>query len=417
MSKRIISVVLAALMVALMLPYSVFAASSTTIKNLYVGQPYKNNVDVIEGATGYSLSESSLPKGLSSNGYYRKKNDIISFYLDLEGTPTTAGTYEFTVKYKDSNGNVIKTVNYTAVVGSEAPFDYVVDSVKLRKWPNKNTGYCLGQAIDFTGIQVTATVSKNGEEIKRYDITDYCTYDHYFINTIDTGLIVTVYACVPTKSGKTTTYTVDTFQIYDFLESDPNAVIGLKVSTPPTKSTYEVGDKLETEGLVVTATMGDLKERTVLNEELTFENATFSEVGTQTVKVKYKDQETSFDVTVNEKTVVSSSSSSSAPEPVSSSSSSSVPEPVSSESVPEVVEPEPESVPEVVESEPEVIVDPEPESEPEIVEPAEDDEKEEKKSSGMPIWLIVVLGVVVVLAGAAVALFLIGRKKSEDDYE
>ena len=126
-----------------------------------------------------------------------------------------------------------------------------------------------------------------------------------------------------------------------------------------------------------------------------------------------------FEVTVNEKVEapVSSVSSSSAPE-VSSAPESSV----SSSSVPEVEsEPEVESVPEVesepeAESEPEVYSEPEVESEPEEIEVIGGEVEEEPGNSGnaIPFWVWIIIGLLVILLAAAVALFLIGRKRIED---
>ncbi|WP_169513355.1 Ig-like domain-containing protein [Flexithrix dorotheae] len=70
------------------------AVSTTSLANALVGQSYSQNLEAIGGVTPYSWSITSgnLPSGLSLNG------------STISGTPTSTGTYNFTIKVTDNDG-------------------------------------------------------------------------------------------------------------------------------------------------------------------------------------------------------------------------------------------------------------------------------------------------------------------------
>ena len=417
MKKRIFSALLAVLMVVLLLPVQAFAATEE-IKGAYVGQNFETVIGTALGAKNFSKS-GNIPEGLKLSGSWAYKNSFGDYVLtmSLSGKPTKAGTYNFSVSYLKEDGTAVKKVDYTMVVGADAPFDYV-KSISIFKWPSKTT-YYLGDTIDLTGLKVLAIVYNYDAKTNSYvpseiDVTDL-VWAEPAVFTSDEAQSVQIYLKAPgDQDGKIELFQ-DHFRV-DFLYANPNDILRIEVYQKPTKLTYTVGETLDTTGMTVRLHKGDGSAEDITTGFKT-DVTTLSEVGTKTVTVTYgegeKAQTATFDVTVNEKVEApSSSSSSSAPE--SSVSSSSEPE-VSSEpetsSEPEVSsEPETSSEPEVVESE---------SSEPEeieviggVSEGPEDDGNDAK--GGIPFWAWIIIGLLVILIAAAVALFIIGRKRIDD---
>ena len=421
MKKRIFSVLLAVLMVALLLPVQAFAETKE-YKGAYVGQEYEMVIGNVVGAKTYSKS-GNIPEGMKLAGSWAYKNTYGNyvFKMTLTGTPTKAGTYNFSVTYKQEDGKtVVSKIDYTITVGAKAPF-VNLQSIYLEKWPTK-TEYYLGDSVDLTGMKVTAVATIYDEKTKEYiakeiDVTDLAWVEPA-VFTSDEAQSVMVYVKAPNKNGKLYTFE-DSFRV-TFKYADAKDILRIEVYQKPTKLTYTEGEKLDTTGMTVRLHKGDGSAEDI-TEGFKTDVTTLSEVGTKTVTVTYgegeKAQTATFDVTVNEKVEVpaSSSSSSSVPE-TPSTSTSSAPE-TSSEPEVSVSEPETSSEPEVSVSEPEVSVsEPETSSEPEEIEVigGEVEEPEENEKGGVPFWAWIIIGLLVILIAAAVALFLIGRKRIDD---
>lgn len=416
MKKRIICMLLAALMVITILPVEALAV--TSIKGAYVGQKFGLVIDVVNNATSYSIS-GEIPDGLTASGTYTSTNDNYALSLALTGTPKTAGTYNFRVNYYKpypNDNEISKTVSYIMTVGENAPFAFVKeDSLYIESWPKK-TEYYLHDTLDTTGMKVVVTAYKlakvNGNEKTyepfEYDITDLCSVTPTYFTQDDVAISCVVSCTLPVDTDGTLKTLTGTFRV-TFKEADPNTVTGMELLSAPTKLTYTKGESLNTSGLTLR-----LKKYSGATEDITkgftCEPTVFNTVGTQTVTVKYNDKTVTFDVTVTEAVASVSSSVSSSAAP-SSSASSSLPESSS----------EPESIVESeVSSEPESSV-PESSSEPEsVVEPSSSESEAEQvdapveKKSGIPFWVWIIVGLGVIAIGAGVALFLLGKKKLDD---
>ena len=85
-----------------------------SFKNGTVGQSYSDYVTVSGGKSSYTWTKESgtLPDGLSMRSS--------GSYLYLEGTPSTPGTYNFTLKVKDANGKAA-TKSFTVTIAGVAP--------------------------------------------------------------------------------------------------------------------------------------------------------------------------------------------------------------------------------------------------------------------------------------------------------
>ena len=417
MKKRIFSALLAVLMVVLILPVQAFAATEE-IKGAYVDQNFETVIGSAVGAKSFSKS-GSIPDGLKLSGSWAYKNKFGDYVLEMSisGKPTKAGTYNFTVGYLKEDGTAVKKVDYTMVVGEDAPFDYV-DSIRIKKWPTKTT-YYLGDSVDLTGLKVTAVVynynaTKKVYEPSEIDVTDL-VWAEPSVFTSDEAQNVDIYLKAPCDQfGKLELFS-DHYRV-DFKYADASTIMRMEIYQKPTKLTYTVGETLDTAGMTVRLHKGDGSAQDI-TEGFKTDVTKLDEVGTKTVTVTYGEGDkavtATFDVKVEEKVEApSSSSSSSVPE--SSSSSSSVPESSSeSSSEPEEITSSSESS-----SEEEIPVSSESSSEPEEIEViggvSEGPEDDDNAKGGIPFWVWIIIGLLVILIAAAVALFIIGRKRIDD---
>ena len=427
MKKRIFSLLIAVVMVFLILPVQSFAAP-VEVKGAFVDQNFDTVIDTVLGAKTFSRS-GDVPEGLKLSGTWAYKNTFgdYVFKMSLSGKPTKAGTYNFSVSYKKEDGTVVEKVDYTVIVGEKAPFVFV-HSINVDKWPDKTT-YYLGDRVDLTGMKVSAVVfdyypEENIYKSREMDVTEWCWVEPE-IFTSDEPMDVKVYFRAPgDQYGNLQTFESH-FRV-GFKYANPEDVTRIEVYKAPEKTTYTVGEKLDTTGLTIRLHKGNGNAEDI-TEGFTVDTTKLEEVGTKTVTVKYVQNNNeftaTFDVKVEEK-VESSSSSSSEQESSSSSSSEPVEEPSSSESSSEVVE-EPSSSESSSEESSEPVEEPvsseEPSSEESSSEEQEivvvgDEVEEPSDDEGIPFWVWIIIGLLVLLIGSAVALFIIGRKRIDDEY-
>ena len=136
-------------------------------------------------------------------------------------TFNTAGTQAVTVSY----GGKTDTFNVTVIA----------EAISITTQPTKRA-YIVGDTLDLTGIVVTSNKSGN--------VTSSCTFSPANGSTLSTAGTITVTA---TYNGLTTTTTVTA-----------TAISGISITTPPTKTSYNVNEYLDLTGIVVTATAGSL---------------------------------------------------------------------------------------------------------------------------------------------------------------
>lgn len=167
---------------------------------------------------------------------------------------TTPGTQTVTVSYG----------------GEEATFTVTVEAVTLSitSAPTK-TAYVVGETLDLTGIQVTATAGGVGT-----DVTSECTFSPADGSTITEAGTITITA---TFGAKTATTTVTAY-----------ALSGITITTQPTKTAYIVGDSLDLTGIAVTATAGVITRD--VTADCTFspaDGSTLSTAGSVTITASF----------------------------------------------------------------------------------------------------------------------------------
>jgi Putative Ig domain len=114
--------------------------TTKTLPNGTVGTPFSAVVDASGGCTPYkwALVSGSLPKGVSKTASSNTES------LDLKGTPSTAGTYSFTISVTGCGGEVSRA-SYTTEIKAES-----VD-ITTKTLPNGMVDTPFSAVVDASG--------------------------------------------------------------------------------------------------------------------------------------------------------------------------------------------------------------------------------------------------------------------------
>jgi len=158
-----------------------------------------------------------------------------------------------------------------------------LQSIAITTPPTK-TQYNLNDAnLDTTGMVVTATYSDDSTA----PVTGYTTSG--FSSTMAGSKTITV-----TYEDKTTTFTV-------MVNAPGKTLLSIAITTPPTKTQYELNEPLDTAGMVVTAAYSDNTTPVISagNGGYTMSSFDSSTAGSKTVTVSYGGKTADFTVMVN----------------------------------------------------------------------------------------------------------------------
>lgn len=234
-------------------PYSDTPANGTTI-NIYK-----------KDSSGTQLWEFDK----SGSGYIIHLKSNVNLCLTADGTGVT-------LKTRTGAANQIWTLETTTKT---------LSSISIATNANKTT-YYVGDALDTTGLTIKATYSDGTSK----------TVTSGFTASADLSKAGTQTVTVSYKDGsvtKTTTYTITVKAI---------ELSKISIATKPDKTTYEVGEVLNTKGLTITAVYSDGTSKT-LTTGFTV-SADLTEAGEQTVTVSYTEGSVTkiatFTVTVKE---------------------------------------------------------------------------------------------------------------------
>lgn len=164
------------------------------------------------------------------------------------------------------------TVILTVSLGKDT-----VQSISIATKPNK-VNYFVGETLNPAGISLTAKRESGSTQT----VTGGFTCNPTVLNAAGSQTITVTY------EGCTTTFQVSVSDIV--LDS-------ISIKTKPTKTSYYVGDALNTSGLVLTAkySNGSTQE---LTSGFTCTPTTLSTEGTQTITVRYQSKSCTFTVSV-----------------------------------------------------------------------------------------------------------------------
>jgi len=244
----------------------------------------------------YTITIAPLEGGTITASHARARaGTLIS--LDVipdEGKQLKPGT----LKYNDTpiEGNTFimppEDVLITAEFEDMPP---VLESIEVTSEPDKTT-YTVGEALDLTGLVITATYSDGSQAV----VTGYTT-DPAEGTTLDTEGTVNV--VVSYTEGDITVTTSFDVEVTDG-EPEPATLESIEVTSGPNKTTYTVGEALDLTGLVITATYSDGSTNAVTGYTTNpVEGEALNTEGTVTVTVSYTEGEitktATFDVQVN----------------------------------------------------------------------------------------------------------------------
>ena len=184
-------------------------------------------------------------------------------------TPTalsTAGVQTVTVNYGG------KTATFTVNVQ-----DVTLSGIAIASNPTK-TSYYVGDTLDTTGLKLTATYNNGTTQT----ITSGFTCTPTALSTAGAQTVTVNYG------GKTATFAVNVQDV---------TLSGIAIASNPTKTSYFVGDTLDTTGLKLTATYNNGTTQTITGG-ITCTPTALSTAGVQTVTVNYGGKTATFTVSV-----------------------------------------------------------------------------------------------------------------------
>ena len=156
----------------------------------------------------------------------------------------------------------------------------LVSLVNITVTPPTKTTYIVGQDLDLTGSKITANYSDNSSQTIAVTSDLISGYNKYNAGT----QTVTI-----TYSGMTASFSVTVNSV---------SLVSITV-TPPTKTTYIVGQDLVLTGSNITANYNDNSVQTLAVTSAMISGYNKNNTGTQTVIVTYNGKTAGFTVTVN----------------------------------------------------------------------------------------------------------------------
>ena len=241
-----------------------------TVEDASPADPVLTGIRIVAPAKEYTEGD-AVKKGdfevyaVYDNGQTEKR--VYGFSIDASFA-TVVPAQTVTITYKELSDTVNITVNAIPVL----------TGIEITKQPSMLT-YFPGDALDFDGIEVTAYYDI-GEPV---DVTSMVSYSADKANTVGVQTITVTY------EGKSDTFnvTVNAVELSSF-----------EIVTPPSKTSYYVGDSLDPTDLVVKAVYnnGSVGNPEIGALDFVYD---FSETGPQTVTVSYGEMSDTFDVTVS----------------------------------------------------------------------------------------------------------------------
>lgn len=162
--------------------------------------------------------------------------------------------------------------------------------IEVTTKPTK-TSYLAGDSFNSAGMVVTASYGTGQAVLATAEVSGYSVSPS--VLTDGTTSVTITYS----EGGETCTTTLAV--------TVTHRLSAITVTTKPNKLTYEYGDTLATTGMVVTASYSDSQTKIVTDYSCS--PTTFSTIGNQVVTVSYTEngvtQTTTFNVTVNRKSI------------------------------------------------------------------------------------------------------------------
>ncbi len=222
--------------------------------------------------TTYDIGDSLDTAGLVVTLIYNdgSTSDLLSGFQVSELDASSVGTKTITVSYMN------KTTTFDVSVIA-TPSDIAINT-----FPTKQN-YWVGDTLDTAGLSLTVTYTDGSTDV----VTSGFDVSGYTAATPGTKKITVTY------QGLTTTFDVVVNEI---------TATGISIATPPQKTTYWVGDTLDTTGLTVKVDYSN-GSSDYIETGFTLSSSDLNAAGTQAVTVTYQGFTDTFYVVVNEVTV------------------------------------------------------------------------------------------------------------------
>jgi hypothetical protein len=155
----------------------------------------------------------------------------------------------FTVSYSgSSSSNQDSRIDNIKLYGfAEAPAKTLSSIALSGSYP---TSFTQGDAFSHSGMTVTATY----DDTTTADVTSSATFSGY--NMSSTGAQTVTVSYTESGTTKTTTYSIT-------VNAPSKTLSSIAITTPPTKTSYQVGETFDSTGMVVTASFSDSSSSTV----------------------------------------------------------------------------------------------------------------------------------------------------------
>jgi uncharacterized repeat protein (TIGR02543 family) len=236
-----------------------------------------------------TVTVNRTPASIAVTGQPAKTKYAPGETLDLTGlvvtatySDTTTGTVTVTLENitgfdPDTEGEQTLTITYGGTTTTFIVTVIGVSKIEVTAQPSK-TRFAIGEPLDITGLEVTATYNDNSTGIVML------TPEHItgFNPNLEGEQTLTI-----TYGGKTTTFKVTVI-----------GVSKIEVTAQPSKTIYATGEQLDITGLEVTATYSDGTTETVTINTGHITGFNSATPGTKTLTITYSGKTTTFTVTV-----------------------------------------------------------------------------------------------------------------------
>lgn len=256
--------------------HSVSSPISVTVKSMQVSSVA---VESLPLKTEYALGDSLDPTGLSIRVYYSDgSSTVVSEGFSLSPTKLEkAGTQTIELNYQG------KTCTFTVNVGQPQE---TIEGIGVLTLPTK-TQYKQGESLEVSGLSIRVYTN-----LGHRDVSSGLECSPTVLDKVGAQTITVSYG------GRTCTFTVD-------VEAEVSPV-SLSVSRLPDKTSYILGESLDTTGLVLKLTDSSGQSREI-SSGFTCSPTKLDTLGRQEISVEYEGLDCRFNVTVTEEAEASPS--------------------------------------------------------------------------------------------------------------
>lgn len=230
-----------------------------------------------------SIDETLSDAYLGMADVYIRMGDYDKALEILQSVPDVAMNDEVAAKIAeledDNSFDNDPNTEADTVPDTELPPELELEAIEVASMPTKTT-YYVGEILDITGLTVNAIYNDDSTETI---ISEFACSPMELTSVGDETITVEY-------NGKTTTFNISVQEV---------TLVDIEIKSYPGKTTYNIGETLNTSGLALTAKYSNGSTKTITSG-FTCSPMEFAEAGTTTVTVSYNDKTAKFDVNVEQ---------------------------------------------------------------------------------------------------------------------